>query len=290
MSHAAYIRKHSVALAPLPTDLTPRLDKLPGLRGVVFDIYGTLIISAAGDISLAGAGDNDTAMRRAVEIGSGFPLSPGTDHLTESYRSHIQKQQRERRDGGIDYPEVEIREVWRDLLVEWRHPAASDPEVIERIAVAYEVAVNPVWPMPGLSETLSALRERGLALGIVSNAQFYTPPMFPAFLNGRTLTDLGFDESLQVYSFQLREGKPSRRLYERLVEKLAARGMDPDEILYVGNDLRNDIWPAQAVGLRTALFAGDRRSLRWREDDPRVAGVTPDLLVTDLRQLPGVIS
>ncbi len=290
MSHARHIREHSAPLNPLPTGETPRLAPLPGLRGVVFDIYGTLIISAAGDISLAGDGDDDSAMRRAIALGSGHPLTPEMTRLTESYRRHIQTRQEERREHGVAYPEVEIREIWRDLLTEWGHPAATDPDAIERIAVAYEVAVNPVWPMPGLDGTLTALREAGLALGIVSNAQFYTPPLFPAFLDGRTLSDLGFDESLQVYSYQLREGKPSRRLYERLVERLAARGIAPGEVLYVGNDLRNDIWPAREVGLRTALFAGDRRSLRWREDDPRVAGVTPDLLVTDLRQLLGVIS
>ena len=51
----------------------------------------------------------------------------------------------------------------------------------------------------------------------------------------------------------------------------------------------NDIFPAQKVGFKTALFAGDQRSLRLRADDPRCRELTPDLVVTDLGQLIGLI-
>jgi len=56
----------------------------------------------------------------------------------------------------------------------------------------------------------------------------------------------------------------------------------------VGNDRLNDIAAAARLGMRTALFAGDARSLRWRRGDPRCAGVVPDLIVTHWRQLPEV--
>jgi putative hydrolase of the HAD superfamily len=66
---------------------------------------------------------------------------------------------------------------------------------------------------------------------------------------------------------------------------LCRRGIRHDEVLYVGNDMLNDIMPANSVGFRTALFAGDARSLRLREDEPSVRGSTPDLVVTDLLDL-----
>jgi len=47
----------------------------------------------------------------------------------------------------------------------------------------------------------------------------------------------------------------------------------------------NDIYPAQKVGFQTALFAGDKRSLRLRNDDPRCKNLKPDLVITDLIQL-----
>lgn len=57
------------------------------------------------------------------------------------------------------------------------------------------------------------------------------------------------------------------------------------EALYVGNDMLNDILPANREGFQTCLFAGDRRSLRLREQDPRCAGVAPTEVVGSLREL-----
>lgn len=139
--------------------------------------------------------------------------------------------------------------------------------------------------MPGLLPCLAGIRQRGLTLGIVSNAQFYTPELFPALL-GRTLEELGFDSELQFYSYQSGEAKPSKALYEQAYDRLSQRGFAVHEVLYMGNDLLNDVLPASQVGFRTALFAGDARSLRMRPDDPRVAGLLPDLVVTELSQLP----
>jgi len=47
----------------------------------------------------------------------------------------------------------------------------------------------------------------------------------------------------------------------------------------------NDILPAQRIGFKTALFAGDKRSLRLRPDDARCEDIVPDIIVTDLLQL-----
>jgi putative hydrolase of the HAD superfamily len=68
-------------------------------------------------------------------------------------------------------------------------------------------------------------------------------------------------------------------------EKLHLKGIQPAAVLFVGNDMLNDIYPASAIGFQTALFAGDRRSLRLRTDDPRCADLSPELVLTDLGQL-----
>ena len=62
-------------------------------------------------------------------------------------------------------------------------------------------------------------------------------------------------------------------------------GVSPHAVLYVGNDMLNDMLPAAAAGFQTALFAGDARSLRLRETDPRCIDVSPDIVLTDLSQL-----
>ena len=47
----------------------------------------------------------------------------------------------------------------------------------------------------------------------------------------------------------------------------------------------NDIYPAAAAGFITALFAGDRRSLRLRKEHPACKGLQPDAIVLDLEDL-----
>jgi len=109
--------------------------------------------------------------------------------------------------------------------------------------------------------------------------------MIEGFL-GTNLAGLGFDAECCAWSYRLLEAKPSTRIYEEALSGLERlHGITPSEVLYVGNDVRNDIWPASLTGCRTALFAGDARSLRLREEDPRCANLVPDRVVTDLRQI-----
>jgi putative hydrolase of the HAD superfamily len=74
-------------------------------------------------------------------------------------------------------------------------------------------------------------------------------------------------------------------LFQTAAQKLKERGILPPHVLYIGNDMLNDIYPAKATGFQTALFAGDRRSLRLRADDPRCKHLNADLVITDLDQL-----
>jgi putative hydrolase of the HAD superfamily len=144
--------------------------------------------------------------------------------------------------------------------------------------------------MPEARETLGELRDGGIPLGIVSNAQFFTPLLFEALL-GAEPEALGFSEELCAYSYRESRAKPSPEIFLGPLEALArSRGIDASQTLYVGNDMKNDILAARKAGLRTCLFAGDSRSLRLRSDDPEAAGIRPDAVVTTLGELPTVLS
>jgi putative hydrolase of the HAD superfamily len=145
--------------------------------------------------------------------------------------------------------------------------------------------------MPGAGATLAALRRGGLPLGIVSNAQFYTPWLFPVHF-GAGLRALGFRPRLCAWSYRSRCAKPSASLFRGPLRSLQRRGIPASATLVVGNDRRNDIDPAVRLGCRTALFAGDARSYRPREgeaDRLEPPGRSPepaaDLLLAALPQL-----
>ena len=250
----------------------------------VFDIYGTLIISGSGDISLARAENRSPALIEALEE-AGFTIRDPDRDPASTLLQMIDLHRERRRARGIEFPEVRIEEVWEEWIGRARVEGwlAGSGSLLEAI-VGYECRVNPCWPMPDLLPVLDALAERGIPVGIVSNAQFYTPLLFPA-LTGRELPGLGFSDSRTVWSYQERQGKPSRFLYRNLATKLDAESLQPPETLYVGNDLLNDIYPARLEGFRTALFAGDQRSLRLRPEDPRCRDLQPDATLHRLDQL-----
>jgi putative hydrolase of the HAD superfamily len=282
------IRQNSRPLDPLPTGMAAKTDSMPGIRAVLFDVYGTLFISGSGDVGTADEEKHETAFREALNtVGLELPAGSSYSHLLqeEIHRSHAESQAE-----GIEFPEVEIREVWGrvlERLADENALAGADvsPSLIEQLSLEYEVRANPVWPMPGCRECLEELKSRGLALGIISNAQFYTPPLFEALL-GDGLDALGFHPELRFFSFESKRAKPGLFLYDLAEGQLANLGIWPEEVCYVGNDMLKDMYPADQVGFRTALFAGDARSLRLRGNDERTSGLKPDWILTGLAQLP----
>jgi putative hydrolase of the HAD superfamily len=287
----AIIRQHAVPRDVLPTGVAPLLRRLPGIRAVLFDVYGTLLISGSGDVGTTNIDARPRAFLEAfaaVELPYKDDAESGVRLLAETIAAHHQR----RREKGITDPEVDIREVWHDVIAQLVNAGTLPPHAAVRrsdetsvLALEYEMRTNPTWPMPNSLACLHRLRERGLLLGIVSNAQFSTRLVLPMLL-GESLHALGFCAECTFWSYESRQAKPGLFLFERGREAVEANGIRTDEVLYIGNDMLNDIWPARRVGFRTALFAGDARSYRPREDEPRVAGVTPDLIITDLGQLP----
>lgn len=280
------IRAQSSSFDPIPTDLERSTTPIKGIRHIAFDVYGTLLSSGVGDIGNSAPADRGAALT-SVLTEAGISDLPSSPELEELYRAEIQQSQAESSAQGAIKAEVEIRDVWRALVDKVGGNDSIPDAKIPEIALRFELAVNPVWPMPHLLGVLELLAMRFAPYTIVSNAQFFTPLLFPA-LTHKTLADLHFLESSCIWSYELREAKPSPRLFEKLIENLSET-FKPAEILYVGNDMLNDISAAQKAGLRTALFAGDQRSLRLREDHPDCQGVEPDLVLTSLADLPKLV-
>ncbi len=98
---------------------------------------------------------------------------------------------------------------------------------------------------PGMGETLTALRQRGLKLGIVTN--------------GRTSIQTGTIEALKLNSMvdtiliSEAEGirKPNGEIFLRAANRL---NIEPSLCLFVGDTPQADILGARAVGMKTAWF------------------------------------
>jgi putative hydrolase of the HAD superfamily len=212
------IRALTAPMSPLPTRVDARIEPLEGIRAVLFDVYGTLVISGCGDIGLtaeASAADPFRGAWSAAGLDAGALPTGGHGLLAELiHADHAQSRAR-----GVDHPEVDILAIWRRLLVQ-RGLSATE-RVLRRLALEYELRTNPVWLMPGLADVIRKLRARGLVLGVVSNAQFYTPLMLEAFL-GQPLQKLGFDPDCCAWSYRQGVAKPSQSVYLPALRGLAS--------------------------------------------------------------------
>jgi putative hydrolase of the HAD superfamily len=263
-------------LKPVPTGMHPKGRLKPPIKCLLCDIYGTLFISASGDIGSAGPLD-----RRSVQLDQllrRYGHSISADKVLKRLHRTIRNCHAASRDQGIDYPEVVIETVWKKVLT------IDDSQRLRQFAVEFEMIMNPVWPMPDVEKLLVHCRHHGIALGIISNAQFFTPYLFEWLLQA-TSAQLGFDAELTWYSYRSGCAKPSPALFQNARQMLAGRGIAQQHVAFIGNDMRNDIRPAQQAGFQTILFAGDARSLRLRAQDPLCTDLAPDRIIIDLNQL-----
>jgi len=269
-------KKYLTPLSPLPTLLNQsgNLDKK--IKCILFDIYGTLFISGSGD-----TGTVKNVLKKTDKIEhllDKFRIKTDANTLLNNFFNTIEKRHEKSRKKGKDFPEIEIERIWMSVIED------GNADRVRAFALEFELIVNPVYPMPNLKKVLRELKNRHIILGIISNAQFFTPYLFDWFLKS-DLKNLGFEPNLILFSYKFGYAKPSSFLFEVASSKIKDMNISTNTVLYVGNDMLNDIYPAQRAGFKTGLFAGDARSLRLRSDEPLCENLSPDLVITDLVQL-----
>lgn len=263
-------------MAPRPTSLSPGGRLHASVRCIMFDVYGTLLISDSGDVGTLRK--QTAASEPFMRLLHRYGIQKSPESVIDDFFSRIDSDHTQKINQGIQYPEVRIEQIWMEVLGD------QNSETVSRFAIEFEMIVNPVFPMPHLRKMLSACRQRKFLMGIISNAQFYTPLLF-GWLLEESLEGLGFHPELIYFSFRFGVAKPSPILFNHARNRLLEMGIQSWNVLYVGNDMLNDISPASDAGFQTALFAGDARSLRLRPDHPECKGLAPDIVITDLIQV-----
>lgn len=274
-----------------PTDAKTSITKAEGIKAVIFDIYGTLIISSSGDIMQS---SYDASMFTEALTSAGYQINVSEQGLMAIhgiFEKEVIAAKAKAKAEGTPFPELNIVAIWTTTL----DKASSEgiitilPDAdVKLFTFIFELNSNKVWPMPGLKEAIMGVKAKGYPLGIVSNAQFYTPVMMNYFLYDIVKADEfidGFEKDLSVFSYKMLKGKPDTIVYEALVEPLKKRGLTPQEVLYVGNDMLKDIYAASKVGFKTCFYAGDMRAYRLREDHPEASKIKPDYIITELKEL-----
>lgn len=129
---------------------------------------------------------------------------------------------------------------------------------------------------PDVRPALAKLRADGLWLGIAGNQTVRA---------GGILRELFTDDvDLIGTSDDWGASKPAPLFFERVAEVVP---FEPSEILYVGDRVDNDLRPAVAAGMPTALIhRGPWATIQWRTAE---AEKLPTFRIDSLLELPGLI-
>ncbi|MGW0545887.1 HAD family hydrolase [Streptomyces altiplanensis] len=130
---------------------------------------------------------------------------------------------------------------------------------------------------PDVRPALAALRDAGLWLGIAGNQTVRAGGILRELFTG--------DVDLIGTSDDWGASKPDPLFFERVAEVVP---FEPGEILYVGDRIDNDLRPAVAAGMPTALVhRGPWATIQWRDEE---AKKLPTFRVESLLELPELIT
>jgi putative hydrolase of the HAD superfamily len=220
------------------------------LEAVLFD-WGDTLMEFAYSPELVAAG------HRAGLAAIGRDGLPEVEALTEHFRDRYEPLFWV--PGTIE--EIEYPELVRRLLGDF--DVTIGDEELDRYLVAEHEAWEPARLLGAHTHALlESLRGHGLKLGLVSNA------FDPGWLLHRDLEQMGIAQRLDfsVFSSEVGTRKPHPAIFRRA---LGALGVQPENALFVGDRLYEDIRGAGELGMKTVQAV-------WFRADEHPEGREPD--------------
>lgn len=246
------------------THFPPRSDG--AVRAVTFDFWRTLFRDANGDVR------RELRLRAFTEA-TGVSRAEALPAMEACFREFDRCHREEQR---TLEPEDAVRFMAQALDIDV--PA----DVAARLSEAFATAIleHPPEPVEGALDAVRAAAQRR-PVGVISDS---------GVSPGRSLQALlarhGFLDHIRVLVFSdiVRVSKPQRPMFETAAREL---GVEPHDLLHIGDLEYTDIRGAKAVGAKAALFAGDNARyadcnsadytfLSWQEFIDRLPEICPD--------------
>ncbi len=292
---------------PQPPRAKPHLVPMPEVRLVTWNIYGTLLAIPTGGLLFEHPQKfvMDVALDKTVQefkMWGSMSRKPGqpAEYMAELYRRALEDL-RMAPSPGEKHPEILAEKAWESILKKLlQKDYKFDPgfygslnEYSRKIAYFFHASLQGTTAYPGAARALETLRAAGVAQGLIADAQCFTLVQLQRGLaqgGGTAGPDALFDKSLRALSCELGARKPSERLFKQVLGAAAARGLGPSQILHVGSRVLQDLAPARRLGMRTALFAGDKESLQATAEQLKDPTTRPDALLTELPQIADIVT
>lgn len=202
-----------------------------GVRAVFFDAVGTLLFPGR------------PVSRTYAEVARRYGCVVQEEQIRERFRIAWAHQDRLDQLAGWRTSEDRERARWQAIVAETIPDAPAD----DCFAELWTWFSRPeAWRLnQEAPDVFAGLVDRGFTLGIGSN--------FDARLLGLVggLPELAPVRGRTLISSLVGWRKPAREFFAAMV---AAAGREPGQVLYVGDDLGNDLEGASAAGLRAVLY------------------------------------
>jgi len=288
---------------PVPARATPFLKPLPGVRVVLWNIYGTLLNIADGE--LLHLVDDPLRMEVALDktvqefnMWNSMYRKPGApwELMFQQYQPLIAELRLTGKVRRGETAEVDSAHVWKVLVERLLQKKYTWDQVLygelddycQKIAWFFHSALQGCGPADGAREAVAGLEQKHLIQGLVGAGQCFTLTQVRRLLEegqGLQRRPLPLAPGCVSLSFELGAAPPTERLFAPVLETLQGLGLEPGEVLYVSTRLVADLAPAKRLGLRTALLASDKTSLRATGSQVRDPELQPDRILTALNQI-----
>jgi FMN phosphatase YigB (HAD superfamily) len=286
---------------------TPFAKPIDGIAAVTWSVYGTLLRISDGCLHL----DHPDQLRmqvamektiKAFNMWQSMSRKPGApwEYLYSQYRDCLGIKQMANTGRTGDFPQVNAADLWQTLIerllqneYEFDEAFYGDmQQFAEKVAFFFHQGLQGVEASAGAAQVLTAIAGSNCRQTLLADAQPFTlAQMLRALGRDATLPPLGelLDASAMTLSCQVGLRKPSAYLYRSCLDRLAENGIEPGEVLHVGSRLRNDLAIAKQLGMKTALYAGDRSSFEASKEEIQDPALRPDRLLTELTQVLAVL-
>ncbi|APZ95427.1 HAD family hydrolase [Fuerstiella marisgermanici] len=293
--------------APKPVNAKPAIDPLPGVKAVLWDVYGTLLRTP--DCGFTLFPEQEVRLQVALEktihefnmwISMYRKPGPPWQSMINQYRDYAERLAMVGTKHRGDITDVNLVHIWQavvdrlfDKEYTYDEGELGDVEDLsEKIAFFFHRCLQAIEARPGLSDALTQLHEAGIKQGVLADGQPFTMVQL-----ARSLAEEGsppplfrlFPSAHNLLSYQMGIRKPSPSLYKQAAGQLAAHGIEPSEILHVSCRLKTDLAPAKAAGMKTALLAAEKTGLEATANMIKDPQTRPDRLLTDVTQITSVI-
>ena len=241
---------------------------MPPLRAVIFDLWNTLI-SDTPELSREREKARLDGLARALATAG---LSFGQAEVERAYRQAAEELQRLQAGGG-DLPSAQRAALFlRRLDLELAARARS--ELLRAVQRSPREAARRFPPLlvPGVIETLEAVRQAGRRTGLISNTGATPGPALRPVLTGYGVMAL---LDVAVFSDEAGESKPAPGIFRRT---LADLGVEPEEAVFVGDTPELDVVGPQQAGMWTVQVGELARD-----------GVNPHARIAALSDLPAAL-